>query len=282
MLHKVLIILIALLTVSVLIASVVLIAVTASARPSVPSSETKKETDGQDSQTDTKPDDKSQSSAQLPPSQDAGSSYQDSLTFFGESTTFHMIARGVLSGGTATQQVIKPVDTTITLRYFDKDVPVIHPVSGESVPFSDCIADLKPECIVLTFGINGVVGNSGSSKNVFLAQYETLIDLILEKSPGTVIILQDTFPVADVPQIEDTFGLTATELNQKIAGLNESVKQLAEQKSVYYLHTFEILTGPDGNLPKSYLQSSQDGIHLNEEAYQLILQYIRTHAYPST
>jgi len=38
-------------------------------------------------------------------SPDAGMAYIDRMIFFGESTTAHLRARGVLSGGTETQQV---------------------------------------------------------------------------------------------------------------------------------------------------------------------------------
>ena len=51
----------------------------------------------------------------LTETEDAGSAYLDRFVFFGESTTYHLKSRGVLSGGTATTQVWAPDSGTVNL-----------------------------------------------------------------------------------------------------------------------------------------------------------------------
>ncbi len=216
--------------------------------------------------------------------QDAGIAYQDKIMFFGESTTFHMIKRGVLSDGTATKQVIRPVDSTLTLIYFDIDNgQLISPSTGESTTFRGVIAAEKPAYLLLNFGINGLNYNVGmrgdNQKSYFLGQYQALIDIVKSVSPQTIIILQSVYPVADSADCETRFACTVAQANERIDALNQSIMDLAQKNKIYYLNSSEIMKDKNGNLKAAYAEDiTSDCMHLNDAGYQAVLSYIRTHS----
>jgi hypothetical protein len=54
--------------------------------------------------------------------------------------------------------------------------------------------------------------------------------------------------------------------------------ELAQDEGCSYLDTCRMLKDDSGALAARYCDSA-DGIHLNRAAYEVILAYIRTHAY---
>ena len=66
--------------------------------------------------------------------------------------------------------------------------------------------------------------------------------------------------------------------NGKIDTANKWVKAIATENGCRYLDTQSILKDEKGNLKDSYSESFNDGIHLDNEVYVAILEYIRTHA----
>ena len=71
------------------------------------------------------------SSAILGESEDMGKDYIDSFIFFGESTTYHLKSRGVLSGGKNTTQVLGNKSGTAILDRDTASTSVILPQTGE-------------------------------------------------------------------------------------------------------------------------------------------------------
>ena len=206
---------------------------------------------------------------------DMGQAYQDSIIFVGDSTTAHLRSRGVLTGGTATQQVWVPADNTLLLDFNITKKKIVHPATGIEMTIAEAAAQDKPAYMVLTIGLNGIT-SFVNNKNLYQNCYGNLIDAIREASPETKIMLQSVYPVA---ANQKTFTADAVTLNGYIDILNGYVKELAATKEVKYLDTNSALKGPDGLLPESY--QNGDGIHLTAEGYRVILNYIRTHGYQS-
>lgn len=206
---------------------------------------------------------------------DMGQAYQDSIIFVGDSTTAHLRSRGVLTGGTATQQVWVPADNTLLLDFNITKKKIVHPATGIEMTIAEAAAQDKPAYMVLTIGLNGIT-SFVNNKNLYQNCYGNLIDAIREASPETKIMLQSVYPVA---ANQKTFTADAVTLNGYIDILNGYVKELAAAKEVKYLDTNSALKGPDGLLPESY--QNGDGIHLTAEGYRVILNYIRTHGYQS-
>ncbi len=208
--------------------------------------------------------------------EDLGQSYLDSFIFFGESTTYHLKSRGVLSGGTATKQVWGPDNGTVNLDSTVTKLRIRYPETGEYLTVGEAAARGKPRFMILTFGLNGAVQNVRRGEDYYKSCYRSLLNAIRDASPDTKIILQSCFPVASNMDMSH-YSCTLDELNSYIEIINGWVLSLAEEYELRYLNTAEILTDEQGRLRPDY--QNGDGHHLTKDAYRLILQYIRTHGY---
>lgn len=204
----------------------------------------------------------------LPLTEDAGLAYQDSLVFVGDSLTAHLINRGVLTGGTATKQVWRTESNMLNLNAQVTSAQIILPGSGEKMTIAQAAAATKPAVLVITLGTDW--GVSYLNETDFKACYTKLVKEIRAASPKTTVVLQSIFPVT-----AGCVNLT----NEKIDNANRWVKAVAAENGCYYLDTQSVLKDGNNCLKNEYCNSN-DGIHLGKNAYEVILQYIRTHAVP--
>ena len=205
------------------------------------------------------------SSVVLPFSGDMGISYQDSLCFLGDSLTAHLISRGVLSGGKNTHQVLATEMGMLNLNSEITSACVILPDDGRRMTAAEAVGIKKPSVLIVTLGTDW--GVSYLDKEDFKYCYSKLINALKSASPDTRILLQSIFPVTEDCKVLD---------NQKIDRANGWVKEIAYEQGLKYLDTQEILKDAKGNL-RQELCNSDDGIHLNTQAYVEILAYIRSH-----
>ncbi len=218
---------------------------------------------------------KERSSVILQETEDAGDAYLDRFIFFGESTTYHLKSRGVLSGGTETKQVWGPDNGTVNLDSTVTTLRIRYPDTGDYLTVGEAMAQKRPDFLLLTFGLNGAPYNLKRGKEAYLSVYRTLLDELQAASPTTQILLQSCFPVAANMDMSH-YSLTLDELNDAIRTINQWTLSLAEEYDLPYLNTAEILTDEDGRLKSDY--QNGDGYHLTRAAYLDILTYIRTHS----
>ena len=205
----------------------------------------------------------------LPKTEDAGEAYLDRLIFFGESTTTHLRARG----GLPADRIWADASGTRMLSPRTAHDPIVYPPTQESLTLAQACAKAQPEYLVLSFGLNGIVGFA-NNPNRYLSCYERLIDDIRAASPNTKIILQTVYPVARA----DSFSVDTDTLNQYICTINDLLPQLASQRNdVRIADTASILRDGCGRLRAELADT--DGIHLLPAAYTEILSYLRTHAW---
>ena len=199
--------------------------------------------------------------------EDMGQEYIDNIIFLGDSTTYGMKYYGVLKDGKDTKQVWTPSNGTLTLSY-QSFVNIVYPDDGTEIPIRDAVKAKKPIMMIITLGVNGV---SFMDKDYFIAEYTSLVKDIMDLSPDTKIILQSIFPVASNYDKLDTIN------NKKIAEANLWVQQVAADTGARYLDTQSVLTGNDGFLNEDY--SNGDGLHLDTDGFNTVLDYIKTHGY---
>ena len=237
--------------------------------------------DTQDVPAGTTPD----TSAVLGKSEDMGQGYIDSMIFLGDSTTYHMKSRGVLTGGKDTKQVWSGSDVdedgsiipagTLTLDGRITTAHIYYPKTGESLTIAQALEKEKPQYLVITLGVNGISYvdlEDTKSVNKFISCYRALVDSVHKASPDTKVILQSIFPVTEAYS-QNGNGIT----NQKIDAANTWIMQLAKDTGCKYLDTASVLKNDSGAMAPAY--DNGDGYHLTTEAYKVILQYIRTHGY---
>jgi len=204
----------------------------------------------------------------LQPTEDAGREYLDKIVFVGDSTTYGIgyYWRHGYKELCPPAQVWTPASGTLTLSRYDKD-GIVYPDTGETLLIADAAAKAKPEIMMITLGINGI---AFMDEEWFKRDYTALVKSIQEASPGTQIILNSMYPVADA---WPGGGIN----NDSIRRANGWIEQIAEDTGVYFLYSYETLV-VNGKLPDS--GHNGDGLHLTGESFTKVMTYIRTHAIP--
>ena len=198
----------------------------------------------------------------------------DKFIFLGESTTYHLKSRGVLSGGTQTTQVWAPKSGTLMLDASTAYCRIVYPETNEEIDLGEALARKKPRYILLTFGLNGAAKSVSKGSAYFKSCYSKLISAINSASPDTTVILQSCFPIGKDMDMS-AHSVDAGTLNGYIDTLNGWTRELAEELSILYLNTAEKLKDGEGFLRPEY--QTEDGYHLTKAAYVEILKYIRTY-----
>lgn len=209
----------------------------------------------------------------LEETEDAGTEYIDKMIFFGESTTAHLRARGVLSGGTETQQVWADASNTRMLSSQTISKPIIYPPTGESITIAEACKREKPTYLVLSFGQNGLESFI-ADKSLYVNNYCKLISAVQKASPNTNIILQTVYPICG----KGNYSADLKTLNEYIDALNTWLPEIAAKyNNVRVVDTASVLKNAENQLNPAY--NDGDGIHLTVSAYEAILNYLRTHAW---
>ena len=196
----------------------------------------------------------------------------DELVFFGESTTAHLRARGVLRGGRDTTQVWADRSGTRMLSSRITSEPIVFPETQELLTVSEACARKQPPYLVLSFGLNGLV-RFANDTDYYLSCYARLIDAIRESSPNTRILIQTVYPV----RASGEYSLSVREINAALIQLNQALPALASRyENLRILDTASVLRDTAGMLRAEFAEA--DGIHLNRDAYEAVLSYLREHA----
>ena len=207
------------------------------------------------------------SSVLLAETEDAGQEYIDKLTFLGDSTTYGLKYYEVLSGGKNTTQVWTPASGTLTLFNY-ATATIVFPEDGQEISIVDAVTRKLPEYLVITLGVNGV---SMMDEDWFKTDYTALVQSIQAASPDTKIICNSIYPVEnDYEQIESIN-------NTNIPQANIWIQEVAEATGCKYTDSASVLKAEDGSLREDY--GNGDGIHLNADGFNAVLNYLRTHAY---
>ncbi len=217
-----------------------------------------------------------QSDPTLGATDDMGDEYIDSLIFIGESTTYHLKDRAVLSGGKNTRQIWMPKSGTMTLDTSTQKQKILYPETGELITIADAAARSRPKIVILTFGLNGAPRNIRLGEDYFKECYRKLIESISAASPETKIILQSAPPIAKSMDMKN-YTVDAKTLNGYIDKVNLWSRSLCEELGIRYLNSAEALKDSEGFLCPEF--DVGDGHHLTKAAYETMLLYIRTHGY---
>lgn len=187
-------------------------------------------------------------------------SFLDSLTFLGDSTTAHMQQRSPL----APAQIWAAKNRYLNLDSRIASAKIIAPDTGAEETIGTVAARLRPAYLVVTLGVDYGVYYYREKPAEFRRYYEKLLDAVHEASPDTVIILQSVFPV----------GVQSTVItNDMIANANSIIREIATARNLVFADQVPVLADEQGFLRPEYCYSD-DGIHLTSAAYDAILQHL--------
>ena len=210
------------------------------------------------------------SSVTLKESADYGQSYIDSIIFLGDYSTSKMLGLELLSGGASSYQIWTGESGDMSLDSNLSNISVVFPDNGDVVKLSDALLRRSPKYLVITLGINN--GVSYCDKEKFSLYYQSLIDLIKEASPNTVVMIQSILPISKKASRKNP-----AISNERIDRANEWLVELCESNNLKFIYSADALKDAKGNLLAEY--ASDDGLYMNAEGYKQMLMYIRLHGY---
>ncbi len=206
--------------------------------------------------------------AALPPTLDFGDHYIDSTIFLGDYTTKQMLKLKVLEDGATSYQVWSGENGDMPLDSNIKNASIYLASTKDCKPLSTLLLERKPERIIVTLGISNGVPYCDRDK--FMSYYQSVIDVIKESSPDTIIILQSIFPITRAAEKKNP-----AISNDRINEANTWVADLASANGIHFLYTAAALRDERGYLKAEY--AADDGINLNSAGFRTALKYIRTH-----
>lgn len=183
--------------------------------------------------------------------------FGNNVAFIGDSRTQAFLMYAGLKDVQDYTNIGLMVDTALTKKFITND-------NGDKITILEDLATKNIDTIYIMLGINelGWIYN-----DIFIKDYENLIDKILEVKPNCEIIVQSIIPVTKTKSEGDNIYN-----NDKITEYNNLIKDMANRKGIKYIDLCTVLADKSGNLPK---EASTDGIHLNKEYCQKWLKYLK-------
>lgn len=129
----------------------------------------------------------------------------------------------------------------------------------------------RPDVVIMQGGANDFLMSFYRGYQVVARQLVDMGKEIMEKIPGVKVYIQSLYP-AYTKQIGMMPSWAEGKSNQEIAKINGEIQRLCMQYHIEYLDVFLKLIGADGQLPLEY---TMDGIHLKDNAYDIVAQCIR-------
>lgn len=146
----------------------------------------------------------------------------------------------------------------------------VHPsYQGQKVTVADGIQKCGKKKVYLMLGINDM---AYYTRPDLFAQFKSLTDSILEKSPDVTFYIQSVTPMTG-----DKNGTTNDEINE----YNALISQYCCQKGWYFIDVASVLRDENGLLPREYCSDADGmGIHFTDSACEVWRDYLYTHVPP--
>lgn len=202
---------------------------------------------------------------ELQETEDMGEAYLAKCVFLGDSTTYGAAVYEALPWPQVWTTSIGTMDLG-GQSYVDIDV-YAEDGSVQSLSIRDAVAEVKPEILVITLGLNGI---SYMDESQFKEEYTDLVGGIQAASPDTKIICHSMYPVNDS---QAPTGINNAGVNQA----NQWIYEVAEATGTRYLNTHDLLMDETGNLNADY--GNGDGVHLGPSGFEVMKTNVRTHGY---
>ena len=194
---------------------------------------------------------------EVPVSEAVGTEYFHDAVFIGDSRTEGLM----LYANTGEAQFLThkglKVDTAFSSEVIKE--------GDEKITVIEALKRHRYKKIYVMLGVNEL---GWVHESAFIQRYGELVDAIRESQPDAVVYLQSILPVSASKSAEDKIYN-----NPRIETYNRLIRQLAEEKGVYYLQVADAVQ-VDGVLPE---EATTDGVHLVPAYCKKWLEYLETH-----
>ena len=146
----------------------------------------------------------------------------------------------------------------------------VHPLyQGTKMRLEDSIAACGAKKLYILLGMNdvGMYGIDGSVANM-----ETLLKLILEKTPDLQIFVQSATPIHKGNELKVLN-------NANLVIYNQGLQEMCQRNGWHYVDVASVLCDADGYLPDAYCSDASGmGMHFTDQACQVWIDYLRQDA----
>ena len=197
-------------------------------------------------------------SKSVPAGATVDNSYFDDAVFIGNSRTEGLKMYSGLSNATFITEVGLTVDSIFT--------DYCNISGGGKARAFDQLASMEFGKVYIMLGMNEL---GWVYESVFKEDYGKIIDKIREINPDATIYIQSIMPVSKWKDSTDDVYTIAN-----VERLNAQLRDLADEKEVWYVDVAAGVMDEDGYLP---YEATGDGVHLTPEYCVKWMDYLRTH-----
>ena len=201
----------------------------------------------------------------IPYSADKDSSYLEETLFIGDSNTAGLASFGYMPLQNVLGKKSMGIQGVISNSF------VWFKGYSQPVNIVKAVKLLKPRRIVVNFGTNNTIGTTPTE---FKSMYKKALYAISQAYPHCDIIVAAVLPVG---YYRENYNIK----QQTIDSFNIVLAQLCSENGYYFLDYSEAFK----NSETGYMQKScvaDDGVHLNDKGYRLLLEYINDHQLHTT
>ena len=244
---------------------------------SVESSEESSEEESQESSessVESTPDpDPSSESSTVPAGSDVGASFFDDAVFIGDSISLRLTMYCQANPdalGKAQFLTAGSLGSGNALWDENSQDAVFPTYNGQAVTLQDGVQKSGAKKVFIMLGMNdvGLYGVEGARDNM-----ETLIGLILEKSPNVTIYVQSMTPMLTTHQLKSLN-------NPNIEAYNKLLREMCAEHGWNFVDVASVMKESDGGLIPAYCSDGGDGgmgMHFTNEGAVAWVNYLRTH-----
>ncbi len=187
--------------------------------------------------------------------------YFTHCSFLGDSRTVAMVEFGYVDESQTLAEV--------GLAHMGAEANIYTYNSGMQYTFDTFLDYCANKVVYISYGVNGI---NYENVETYESSYESLIDHVIDKCPGSTIVIQSIWPVRE--GYISTSGIS----NAAIDYYNEFLKRLADDKQLYYLDTQSVLKDDFNQMKEEY--NAGDGLHYNQLGYEAAMGYMLSHPVP--
>ena len=155
---------------------------------------------------------------------------------------------------------------SIGMNVYDLFVDPIVEENGEKITIEEALKRHTFKKIYLMVGINEM---GTGTVDTFMKKYEEAVNHLRELQPDAIIFVQGIMYVKKEKSDSDPIFN-----NPNIQERNDRIKELADNKNIFYIDINEVVTDETGNLNPEY---TYDAIHLLGKYYSIWTEFLLEH-----
>lgn len=150
--------------------------------------------------------------------------------------------------------------------------------TSEIIRRLDMIIEGKPEKLFILMGINDLLSNHKSVKNI-MKNYSILLNKLKKQCPSTKIYVQSILPINKI-KCEKIFTvnkkMVITLSNDEIRIVNNKINDLCNKMNITYINCYNMMIDDKNELQEEF---TSDGVHLTIKGYSNISRILTTYIY---